>query len=134
MFGIITIILILLVVYFTVEKESKKLKTIVSFYFGLVAAIFFGGAIYINFKYQLNTGPVLEGGFQAYFEWVSWFAVLFIVPLAILMIYKAHKLLTKRFVGAFSRYGLLTGFVIIITLSSYAAFYGFILTVYGFAP
>ncbi|WP_077622640.1 hypothetical protein [Sediminibacillus massiliensis] len=133
-FKIIVLIIFVLLMYALLKGEKRSLRLIVLSYFSVLSVMFISGIFYISEKYQLNDGPVLDGGFVSLFNWVSAFSYLYILPAFLVMAYRLLGLAGNLFEEKRIRVIMYLVFVAVLWLVGYVSFFIFTLVFYGFAP
>lgn len=133
MFEIIMLCMLLAIIMLMVKGEKRSVKISVLTYFTLLSIIMMTGSIYISIEYQLYDAPV-EGGFSKHFNWISSFALLFVIPLFSLIGYKLYKWTRAFFIRAWVKWLVFAAVIIMFIPAGYMALFIFILIFYGFAP
>lgn len=134
MFKIIILIIFLLFMYLILRGGKKGVRYSTLTYFTLLSIIFVTGIIYISNKYRIYDGPVLEGGFNSLYHWVSVFSYLYIIPAILLIAYILFKLIPKLSELTWIRVTMYIFWFALLAGLSYVSFFIFILIFYGFAP
>lgn len=118
------------------SKKQKRIRLGLIIYFVSAAIIFIVGRYMIIIQYNIDTGPVKDGGFELLINWVSIFALLFIIPLAILTVLGGCKLIRQCNNNPKTLTPTLLMFSVVpfVAIASFVLFWAFILAFYGFAP